>query len=160
MRKYMTTQGFEAIGKEIDFLWHEERPHIVNQVHEAAAQGDRSENASYIYGKKRLREIDGRLRYLRRKLDGVTVVDPADQIHHDDVRFAAIVTVLDENEQTHTWRLVDKDESDPNAGRISVQSPIGMALLGKAVGDCVQVRLPRGTVDYEITDLRYGVGKP
>jgi len=156
----MTTQGFAAIAEEIDFLWHTERPHIVEQVHAAAELGDRSENASYIYGKKRLREIDGRLRYLRRKIDDVVVIDPADQITQTDVRFGAIVTVLDEDEAEHCWRLVDMDESDPKAGRISVQSPIGMALMGKAVGDCVQVQLPRGSVDYEITALRYGVGKP
>lgn len=156
MPKYMTREGHEAIQAEIHFLWRTERPEIVRQVTAAAEMGDRSENAAYIYGKKRLREIDGRLRYLQRKLDGTTVVDLEDMAQFEDVRFGALVTVEDDDGQRHTWRLVDKDESDPARGRISVQSPIGRGLLGKRVEDYVQITLPKGTVGYEILSIRYG----
>ena len=132
----------------------------MTQVHAAAEQGDRSENAAYIYGKKRLREIDGRLRYLRGKLRVVIILDVEEQIQFEDVRFGAVVTVVDDEEEEKTWRLVDKDESDPKAMRISVQSPIGRALLGKRVGDYVEIQLPKGRVGLEITSLRYGAGEP
>jgi transcription elongation factor GreB len=156
MPRYMTRDGFDAIQKEIHQLWHDERPRVVREVSAAAELGDRSENAEYIYGKKRLRQIDSRLEYLRRKVDGVRVVDPKDQKHRDRVDFGAIVTVEDEDGNRRTWRLVDKDEADPAAGRISVQSPVGSALLGKKQGDEVSVRTPKGEVDYEIIDVRYG----
>ncbi len=160
MPRYLTRQGAEKIQEEIDFLWMRERPEIVDSVREAAELGDRSENAAYIYGKKRLREIDSRLRYLRRKLQGVVVVDPADQVHVDYVQFGAVVTVLDDDDQEKTWRLVDKEESEPKLGRISIQSPIGRALMGKQVGDYVQVKLPKGVMGYELVGLRYGGGAP
>ena len=157
MSRYMTQEGFTAIQTEIDFLWTEERPRIVEQVHAAAELGDRSENAAYIYGKKRLREIDGRLRYLRRKTEGVTVIDLREQIAHSNIRFGALVTVLDDDDEEITWRLVDRDESDVKRGRISVQSPVGAALLGKEVGDYVTVKLPKGEVGFEVLSIRYGV---
>ena len=160
MPRYMTRQGAEKIQEEIDFLWMTERPEIVDSVREAAEMGDRSENAAYIYGKKRLREIDSRLRYLRRKLQGVVVIDPADQVHVDHVQFGAVVTVVDDDDNEKTWRLVDKEESEPKRGRISIQSPIGGALMGKRVGDYVQVKLPKGVMGYELTGLRYGPGEP
>ena len=160
MTRYITRQGAEKIDAEIDFLWLKERPVIVESVREAAEQGDRSENAAYIYGKKRMREIDSRLRYLRRKLQGVVVIDPADQIHVNHIQFGAVVTVVDDDDQERTWRLVDKEESEPKQGRISIQSPIGQALMGKSVGDYVQIKLPKGVVGYEITGLRYGGGAP
>jgi transcription elongation factor GreB len=160
MSRYMTRTGAIRIQEEIDHLWRVERPEIVTQVHAAAEQGDRSENAAYIYGKKRLREIDGRLRYLRGKLKDVTILDVEEQIQFEDVRFGAVVTVVDDEEEEKTWRLVDKDESDPKAMRISVQSPIGRALLGKRVGDYVEIQLPKGRVGLEITSLRYGAGEP
>jgi transcription elongation factor GreB len=156
----MTQEGVDAIQAEIAHLWHVERPEIVRQVHAAAEQGDRSENAAYIYGKKRLREIDSRLRYLRKKIDQVQVIDLSSQPDHPDIRFGAVVTVLDDEEQATTWRLVDQEESDPSVGRISVQSPVGRALLGRAVGDWVEVALPRGKVGYEVTAIRYGGGEP
>ena len=160
MGRYMTREGFEAIQAEIEHLWHTERPEIVDQVFEAASLGDRSENAAYIYGKQKLRQIDGRLRYLRRKIDQVTVVDLGDQPQFDVVKFGAVVTVLNDEEVESTWRLVDKEESDPTRKRISVQSPIGRALLGKQEGDHVQIKLPKGTVGYEIVGIRYGAGEP
>lgn len=160
MSRYMTKQGYEAIVAELDELWTVERPRIVDEVYEAAQLGDRSENAAYIFGKQKLRQIDGRMRYLRRKLEGVRVVDPADQIQRDDVHFGAVVTVLDDDGQEHTWRLVDREESDPKGGRISIQSPVGKALVGKSVEDYVEIVLPKGKVGYEITAIRYGPGTP
>lgn len=152
----MTREGYQAIEAEIKFLWHTERPEIVDSVHEAASLGDRSENAAYIYGKKRLRAIDSRLRYLRRKIAEVTVVDLETMPDHADVRFGALVTVEDDDGVEKTYRLVDKEESDPARGRISIQSPVGRALMGRRAGDCLEVTLPRGTVGYEILAVRYG----
>ena len=156
MPRYMTREGFEAIEAEIKHLWHVERPEIVDSVHEAASLGDRSENAAYIYGKKRLRAIDGRLRYLRRKIDEVTVVDLDDMLQFDQVRFGALVTVEDDDGEERVYRLVDKEESDPARGRISVQSPVGRALMGKKVGDCFEVKLPKGLMGFEVLAIRYG----
>jgi transcription elongation factor GreB len=160
MARYMTKEGFLAIQTEIDHLWSVERPDVVDQVSRAAEMGDRSENAEYIYGKKRLREIDSRMKYLRDKLQGVTVVDLAEQVSSNDIKFGAIVTVLDDEDDEKTWRLVDKDESDPKRGRISVQSPIGRALLGRKAGDHVEVDLPKGRGAFEILTIRYGPGDP
>jgi transcription elongation factor GreB len=156
----MTREGYDAIQAEIHHLWHVLRPEIVDQVFEAASLGDRSENAAYIYGKQRLRQIDGRMRYLRKKIDGTQVIDLGDQPDFDTVKFGAVVTLLDEDENEKCWRLVDKEESDPARGRISIQSPIGMALVGHSVGDVIQVKLPKGVVDYELIGLRYGSGEP
>ena len=160
MSRILTRTGADRIQAEIDHLWRVERPPIVVSVRAAAEQGDRSENAAYIYGKKRLREIDSRLRYLQRKLRDVTILDVEEQIQFTDVRFGAIITVVDDDDEEKTWRLVDKDESDPKARRISVQSPIGRALLGKQVGDYVEIVLPKRTIGLEIIGLRYGSGDP
>ena len=157
--RYMTVEGHKAIQDEIDFLWSKERPEIVNQVTAAAELGDRSENAEYIYGKKRLREIDSRMRYLQKKIDGITVVDLGLMPAHKDVRFGAIVTV-EEDDGQRTFRLVDQDESDPARRRISIQSPIGRALLGKKVGDYVEVDLPKDRISLGIIEIRYGKGEP
>jgi transcription elongation factor GreB len=156
MSRHMTREGYEAILKEIDQLWGYERPAVVQQVEEAAAHGDRSENAEYIYGKKRLRQIDSRMRYLSEKVKHVQVVDLERQEAVDHVSFGALVRVEDEDGAVKQWRLVDKDESDPKQGRISVQSPIGQALLKRRVGDVVEAKLPRGTVELEILEIRYG----
>lgn len=160
MPRYMTRAGHRAIAAEIDHLWRVERPRVVREVTEAAEQGDRSENAAYIYGKKRMRHIDSRLRYLHRKIAGVIVVALDEMVSFPDVRFGAQVEVEDEDGKRLTWRLVDRGESEPAKGRISIQSPIGQALLGKEVGDAVQVKLPRGVVDYEVIAVRYGPGDP
>ena len=160
MPRYMTREGFEAIEAEIKHLWHVERPEIVDSVHEAASLGDRSENAAYIYGKKRLRAIDSRLRYLRKKIAEVTVVDLALMPQVSTIKFGAQVTVEDDDGNEKVYRLVDKEESDPAKGRISVQSPVGRAFLGKEEGDCVEVTLPRGSVGYEILRVFYGAGDP
>lgn len=156
----MTQQGFQAIQDEIDRLWREERPVVVQEVSDAADLGDRSENAAYIYGKKRLRHIDSRIRYLRRKIDQVVPVELAKMVDHPTVRFGAIVTVENEDGEEKTWRLVDKEESEPKRGWISVQSPVGRALSGKEVGDVVEVKLGDRTMELEILDLRYGAGDP
>lgn len=156
MNRYMTREGYDAILKEIETLWNYERPVMVQQVAEAAAHGDRSENAEYIYGKKRLGQIDSRMRYLNKKLQNVEVVDLDQQASVDHVRFGALVRVENEEGVEKEWRLVDKDESDPKRGRISIQSPIGIALLNRRVGDVAEAKLPRGTAELEILEIRYG----
>lgn len=160
MPRYLTKDGYDAITAEMEYLWKTERPRVVTEVFHAAEMGDRSENAAYIYGKKRLRVIDSRLRYLRRKVEGVIVVDLAEQPQFDTIKFGAIVELEDDDGETRIYRLVDKDESDPKVGRISVQSPIGRALLGKEEGDYVTVKLPKGDLGLEIVSIRYGAGKP
>ncbi len=160
MARGMTKQGYDGIQAEIHELWHKTRPLVVREVQEAAALGDRSENAAYIYGKKRLRQIDGRLRYLKNKIAGVVPVDLAGQKPTPHIRFGAVVVVEDEDGERRTYRLVDKDESDPKGGRISVQSPVGRALLGKEEGDAVVVKRPSGPMELEIVEVRYGAGPP
>ncbi len=156
----MTKRGYDAIADEIDRLWRVERPEVVREVSAAAELGDRSENAAYIYGKKRLRNIDSRLRYLKRKIDGVRAIDVADIVPVPQIKFGAVVVVENEDGETKTWRLVDKEESDPKAGRLSLQSPVGRALLGKEEGDVIEVKTPKGAVEYEILEVRYGAGEP
>ena len=158
MARYMTRQGYDAILAELEKLWTVERPYVVQQVSDAAALGDRSENAEYIYGKKRLRQIDSRMHYLKGKVEGITVVDLDKQNPVGYVQFGAVVRIENENGDERVVRLVDKDESNPKAGRISVQSPIGSALMGRREGDLVEVRLPAGLAEYEILEIRYGDG--
>jgi transcription elongation factor GreB len=162
--RYLTRQGYDRIAAELDRLWRIERPDVCAQVTAAAEMGDRSENAEYIYGKKRLREIDSRVRYLRKKIEGVTVVDLGELPPRPEIVFGALVTVElyepgEPDPVERTWRLVDQDESDPNLGRISVQSPIGRALLGRKAGDSLTVGLPKGTVEMEILSVHYGPEK-
>jgi transcription elongation factor GreB len=156
----MTLRGYKAIQAEIGRLWTEERPMVVKEVSAAAELGDRSENAAYIYGKKRLRHIDSRMRYLSKKIDDVVPVELAKMVEFPKVRFGAQVTVEDEEGALKTYRLVDKDESEPKLGRISIQSPVGRALEGKEVGDVASVRLGERVIELEITALRYGEGDP
>ena len=160
MQRYLTREGYDSIVEEINFLWKTERPRVVTEVSHAADMGDRSENAAYIYGKKRLRKIDSRLRYLRRKIEGIVVVDLDEQLQHDTVKFGAVVVLEDDDGEERIYRLVDKDESEPARGRISVQSPIGRALLDKEAGDYVTVMLPKGSLGLEIIKIRYGSGTP
>lgn len=156
----MTREGYEAIAEEIERLWHQERPEVVQEVSDAADLGDRSENAAYIYGKQRLRKIDSRIRYLRNKIEHAFPVDLETQPAAEVVKFGAVVTVENEDGEERVYRLVDKDESDPKRGRISVQSPVGKGLLGKEVGDEARVRVGDRTLEFEITALRYGGGEP
>jgi len=152
--KYITPEGYERLCRELDELWRRKRPQVVQAVSEAAALGDRSENAEYIYGKKQLREIDRRVRFLRKRLDGMVVVRdrPKDTTK---VFFGAWVTLEDDGGNLKTLRIVGPDEFDPARNWISLDSPMARALLGRSVGDEVRVRLPERTVVYWIDSINY-----
>ena len=152
---YVTPEGFETLRKELDWLWREERRRVTAEVAAAAAQGDRSENAEYIYGKKRLREIDRRVRFLRKRLEEVEVVRPGEVGDRERVFFGAWVTLEDEDGVEHRYRLVGPDEFDVERGLVSVESPIGRVLLGKREGDEVTVQRPSGPAAYEILRIAY-----
>jgi transcription elongation factor GreB len=141
--------------KELRRLLNEDRPKVTAEVSAAAAQGDRSENAEYIYGKKRLREIDRRIRFLQKRLDTSTIVDPAEQTDRDRVYFGATVKLEDEDGNATTYQIVGSDEIDASGGRISVESPVGRALLRKEVGDAVTVLRPRGEIELTLVEIRY-----
>lgn len=140
---------------EFEQLWHQRRPEVVRALSAAAAEGDRSENAEYIYRKKELREIDGRLKYLTTRLEEVKIGGgiPSDRSR---VFFGAWVDVADQDDARRSYRIVGADETDASVGRISVDSPVARALLGKAVGDVVRLMLPGGEVELEILAVRYG----
>jgi len=146
---YITPEGFSKLRGELDYLWRTERPRVTNEVSAAAALGDRSENAEYIYGKKRLREIDRRVRYLGKRLEALTVVPPRAELHGKAI-FGAWVRLEDEEGKELCYRLVGPDEWDADAGLISIVSPIGKAILGKEEGDAVLVRRPRGEIELTI----------
>ncbi len=154
-RSYLTYAGAERLHTELLGLLKVERPRVTAEVSAAAAQGDRSENAEYIYGKKRLREIDRRIRFLQARLDKSTVVDPREQKDHSRVFFGATLVLEDEDGKRTTYQLVGADETDARGGRISVDSPLGRALLGKALGSLVTVMRPLGEVDVTIVAIRY-----
>ncbi|MCX4244825.1 transcription elongation factor GreB [Paraliomyxa miuraensis] len=157
----ITPEGYAKLKSEIDYLWKQERPRVTAEVEAAAALGDRSENAEYIYGKKRLREIDRRLKFLSGRLEKVQVLHPPAQAAAGDaVGFGAWVTIEDEDGVRACYRLVGPDEPDPDNGLISVDSPMGRALLGKHVDDEVEVRRPRGDAWFTIVALRYGERPP
>lgn len=141
--KYITAEGYKVLNDELQYLWKVKRPEVTQAVQEAAAQGDRSENAEYIYGKKQLREIDRRVRFLSKRLDDMTVVDrlPEDQ---SKVFFGAWVELENEGGKLETYRLVGPDETDAQRGYISIDAPLARALLKKQVDDEVEVRTPVG----------------
>jgi len=145
--KYITVEGEAALKAELHELWKVERPKVTQSVSEAAALGDRSENAEYIYGKKRLREIDRRVRYLSKRLEEITVVDsaPADT---DKAFFGAYVTLEDEAGTINQYRLVGPDEIDPKRGYISIDSPMGKALLGKEIDTEISIQTPTGAASH------------
>ena len=151
---YISVEGFNKLQRELQHLMHTARPEAVDQVAIAAAHGDRSENAEYIYGKKKLREIDRRIRFLARRLDDAEIVRPPTETT-DRVFFGATVEVEDEEEARHTYRLVGADEIDPGRGWVSWKSPVGRALTGKQVGDEVAVQTPGGTRWLSIEAVRY-----
>jgi transcription elongation factor GreB len=151
--RHITPEGFQRLQEEMDKLWKEERPRVTAMVSAAAAEGDRSENAEYIYGKKRLREIDARIRHLSKLMDSLTVVEP--RTEGDRVYFGAWVTVEDPEGKEHTYRIVGPDESDSRAKKISSESPMARALLGKQEGDWVTVKRPAGEADFCILKIRY-----
>ncbi len=160
--QYITPEGAKRLRDELDLLWHEERPRVTQAVCEAAAQGDRSENAEYTYGKKRLHEIDRRVRFLRKRLDGMTVVDPQAPLSRRDptrVYFGAWVQVESETDgrsAVRWYRLVGPDEFDMAEDYISMDSPLGRSLLGKKLDDEVSVALPGGITLLTIVAISYG----
>jgi transcription elongation factor GreB len=151
---YITPEGAQAIRDEIENLWKVERPVVTAAVTAAAALGDRSENADYHYGKKRLRQIDSRVRYLSKRLDELKVVEPRE--HDDDkVYFGAWVTLENEEGESVEYRIVGPDESDVESNAISMDSPMGKALLGRRLDDEVKVVRPKDTAVFEILAIRY-----
>jgi transcription elongation factor GreB len=153
-KRPITPAGMARFEKEIQRLWHEDRPKIVNEVADAAALGDRSENAEYIYGKKKLREIDRRIRYLSNLIESLTVIEPSTNAK-STIDFGCTVDVEDEEGKRKTYQLVGEDEVDAKQGQISMKSPVGRALLGKRPGDAVLVDRPAGEIELEILAIRY-----
>jgi transcription elongation factor GreB len=151
--------GLERIRRELDWLQKGERPRIVREVAWAASLGDRSENAEYIYGKKRLREIDRRLHFLMGRLDNVQVVDPG-RLSGTKVMFGAIVTVADEEGDEKTWRILGEDEVDVDRGILSWKSPMAAALIGRSEGDTVKFKTPSGQRQVDIVAVRYEALEP
>jgi transcription elongation factor GreB len=152
--KYITPEGFMRLSEELEFLWKTKRPQVTQAVREAAAQGDRSENAEYIYGKKQLREIDYRVRFLRGRLDQITVVDapPSDPTR---VFFGAWVELEDAAGKIQRHRIVGPDEFDPQRGYISMDSPMAKALMKKSVDDEIVVRTPEGEAELCVVAVYY-----
>jgi transcription elongation factor GreB len=151
---YITPEGEATLRAELHELWKIERPEVTKAVSAAAANGDRSENGDYIYGKKRLREIDSRVRFLRKRLDALQVVsgplgDP------NKAWFGAWVTLEDEEGAEQMWRIVGPDEFDVSRGKISCDSPLGRVLLGKAVGDEIQLKTPEGRTFWTLVGVKY-----
>ena len=151
---YITPEGFERLREELQELWRVERPRVTREVSEAAAQGDRSENAEYIYGKKRLREIDRRVRFLTKRLAELTVVRATPE-QEGKVFFGAWVELEDETGKLVRYRLVGPDEFNAGSRLISIQSPLGRSLLGREVGDEVSVQRPRGLMTYTVLSIDY-----
>ncbi|MDN4502980.1 transcription elongation factor GreB [Alteromonadaceae bacterium BrNp21-10] len=151
---YITRDGWEKLELELRYLWKEERPLITKSVQEAAAQGDRSENAEYIYGKRRLREIDRRVRFLTKRLDALKIVYPSEQ-QEGKVFFGAWVKLLDEDDKEYEYQLVGPDEFEMRANKISVDSPMARALIGKKVDDDVKVTTPSGIKLYTVSAIYY-----
>lgn len=151
---YITPEGAQKIRDEIEELWKVERPIVTRAVTAAAALGDRSENADYHYGKKRLRQIDSRVRYLSKRLDDLVVVEPRE---HEDGRvyFGAWVTLENAEGEEVEYRVVGPDESDVESHAISMDSPMGKALLGRSAHDEVKVKRPKNTASFEIVAIRY-----
>jgi transcription elongation factor GreB len=154
MPNYLTPEGAKKLSSELNQLVQTERPRVVQEVADAAAQGDRSENAEYIYGKRRLREIDRRIRFLTKRLDAAVVVKSGDSAR-DEVRFGALVELIDENGRASSYRIVGPDEADPAQGRISFQSPLGRSLMKRRVGEAVIVTRPAGEIEVEIRSITY-----
>lgn len=155
MKHLISKEGFEKFKAEWEHLKYVERPAMINQVQAAAAEGDRSENAAYTYGRMRVREIDRRLRELDRILDGAQIVENA-ATKDGSIRFGATVKMIDKKtKREKVYSIVGDKEIDPLQGRISMKSPIGEALQGKKAGDTVEVQAPRGKITYEILEVTY-----
>ncbi len=156
-RRYITPDGYRRIAQEHERIWSVERPRIVAEVEAAAALGDRSENAEYLYGKKKLRELDRRLRHLSQRMDALTVVDPRPD-PAGRAFFGAWVTIEHEDGEERTYRLVGPDEFDVARGLISVEAPLGRALLGKREGDTAVVLRPAGSASVTIVSVSWKEG--
>ena len=154
---YITAAGARRLQEELERLWRVERPKVTREVAAAAALGDRTENAEYIYGKKRLREIDRRIEFLRKRFDVLVVVKPG-EVARDRVYFGAKVILEDEGGAELRYWLVGPDESDVEAGAISVESPLGRVLMGKREGDEIVVQRPAGRATYTVLAIRYEDG--
>lgn len=155
-RNYMTRHGFETLRVELDQLVRDERPRLVETIRWAASNGDRSENGDYIYGKKRLREIDRRIRFLIKRLESAVVVTPAEQENTDQVFFGATVTVCDvDGSDEQTYQIVGVDEANASEGRISWIAPLSRALLKAREGDVVRFVSPAGLREIEVIEIRY-----
>jgi len=154
-KNYMTPAGHARLRAELHGLLRVERPKIVEIVSWAAGNGDRSENGDYLYGKKRLREIDRRARFLTKRLEIAEVVDPSRQPNRDRVFFGATVTYVDEQDAERTVTIVGVDEADSTKGEVSLRAPIAIALLRTRVGDTVRVQTPRGVEEVEVLAVTY-----
>jgi transcription elongation factor GreB len=155
-KNYMTPQGLDALQEELRTLLREERPKVVEVVSWAAGNGDRSENGDYIYGKKRLREIDRRVRYLTKRIESTEVVDPKQQKNLDQVFFGATVEYVRGNDAKQTVTIVGIDEADLEMGKISWLSPVARALMKTRIGDVIELRTPAGSETIEVLSIRYG----
>jgi transcription elongation factor GreB len=153
-KNYLTPAGAARLREELKRLLYVERPEVVRTVAWAASNGDRSENGDYIYGKRRLREIDRRIRFLTKRLEAAEVIDPSRQ-NREQVLFGATVTVRDEEGRSRAYRIVGIDEADAGRGEVSWISPIARALLGARVGDAVLFRSPRGEEELEVVRIAY-----
>jgi len=155
-KNYITPEGFAALKAEFHQLYKIERPEVVRTVSWAASNGDRSENGDYIYGKRRLRQIDSRCRHLMRRMDLAEIVDASQQQHLEKVYFGAWVTLYSLDDDTeHTYRIVGKDELEPSKGYISWISPLAKSILGKSIGDKVRAATPKGEETFEIIEIQY-----
>ena len=154
-KNYMTPEGFARMRDELNMLMRKERPEVVKVVTWAAGNGDRSENGDYLYGRKRMREIDRELAHLARRMKAARVVDPAAQPDRDRAWFGATVAIADENDERRTLTLVGDDEQDASAGRIGWSAPLARALRGAAVGDLRRVQLPGGEKEWEVLAIDY-----
>jgi transcription elongation factor GreB len=157
IKNYMTPTGFKALQEELRHLLYDERPKVVEVVSWAAGNGDRSENGDYLYGKKRLREIDKRIRYLTKKLHAPEIVDPALQQGLEQVFFGATVTYIREDDSEHTVKIVGVDEAEMKDGKISWISPVAKALLKARVGDNVDLHTPAGLETIEVIAINYSL---
>ena len=151
-KTYLSPDTFEAMKKELRDLLDGERPRVVKQVTEAAAHGDRSENAEYLYGKRRLREIDRRVRFLQQKLADVEVIS-SDQASSTEARFGSWIKIENDSGEIKTVQIVGPDEMDSSGKKITFTSPLGKAILGKKVGSSIEIQSPRGRITYEILEI-------
>lgn len=154
-KNYMTPAGYARLAAELDTLWKVERPKLVETIFWAASNGDRSENGDYIYGKKRLREIDRRVRFLTKRVENAEVVDPATREPTEQIFFGATVTVEDAQGEEATYAIVGIDEADAGRGYLAWTAPMAQALLKARVGDTVMVQTPGGRREVDIVDVRY-----